>query len=245
LNRRRVVILGASGNALDILDIMDALGAPWEAAGVLDDKRDRGSKFADLPIVGALAEAATLDDAAFINGIASERTHHRKLDIIAGTGLDADRFVTLIHPLAAVSSRAEVGNGSCIGPGCAVAGKVEIGAHAWLGSRAVIGHHCVLGVGVTVAPSATLGGGVTLGAQAYVGSGAMLRPGITVEEGALIGMGAVVLRDVPAGMVVVGNPARPLLRSTGLFGTAGPMPGGRLGSAGASALSQEQTAIRR
>jgi len=232
LNRRRVVILGASGNALDILDIIDALGAPWKAAGVLDDKRGKGSKFIGLPIVGSLADAAALADTVFINGIASERTHRRKLDIIAGTGLKAARFVTLIHPLAAVSTRAEIGNGSCIGPGCAIAGQVEIGAHAWLGSRAVIGHDCVLGVGVTVAPSATLGGSVTLGAQAYVGSGAMLRPGITVGEGALIGMGAVVLRDVLAWMVVVGNPARPLVRPTAQYGQ---MLGGR---AAASALSQ-------
>ena len=237
MNRRRVVILGASGNALDILDIIDALGAPWEAAGVLDDRRDKGSKFADLPIVGSLAQAAALADVVFINGIASERTHRRKLGIIAGTGLDAARFITLIHPLAAVSRRAAIGNGSCIGPGCAVSGQVEIGAHSWLGSHAVIGHECVLGAGVTVAPSATLAGGVTLGAQAYVGTGAMLRPGITVGEGALIGMGAVVLRDVPAGMVVVGNPARPLVRSTAQCGATDQMRHGRVGTA-ASALSQ-------
>lgn len=208
----RVVILGASGNALDILDVVDALGAPWEAAGVLDDGRAKGGGFGGLPILGRLAEAGGLADVVFINGIASERTHRRKLAIIAGTGLDAARFVTLIHPLAAVSRRAAIGPGSCIGPGCAVSGQVEIGAHAWLGSHAVIGHDCVLGAGATVAPSATLAGSVTLGAQAYVGSGAVLRPGITVGEGALIGMGAVVLRDVPAGAVVVGNPARPLAR---------------------------------
>jgi sugar O-acyltransferase (sialic acid O-acetyltransferase NeuD family) len=239
VTRRPVVILGASGNALDILDIIDALGAPWEAAGVLDDGRNRGSTFAGLPIVGSLAEAATLADAVFINGIASERTHRRKLGIIAGTRLEAARFITLIHPSAAVSCRAAIGNGSCIGPGCAVSGQVEIGAHAWLGSHVVIGHDCVLGAGVTVAPSATLAGGVTLGAQAYVGTGAMLRPGITVGEGALIGMGAVVLRDVPAGTVVVGNPARPLLRSTIQYGAVGQMPHGRVGGAAASALAQE------
>ena len=171
----------------------------------------KAANSAACPSSGHLAEAAALADVVFVNGIASERTHRRKLGIIAGTGLDAARFVTLIHPLAAVSRRAAIGHGSCIGPGCAVSGQVEIGAHAWLGSHAVIGHECVLGAGVTVAPSATLAGGVTLGAQAYVGSGALLRPGITVGEGALIGMGAVVLRDVPAGVVVVGNPARPLV----------------------------------
>ena len=97
--------------------------------------RDKGSEFGGLPILGALAEAAALADVVFVNGIASERTHRRKLGIIAGTGLDATRFVTLIHPLAAVSRRAAVGHGSCIGPGCAVSGQVEIGAHAWLGSH--------------------------------------------------------------------------------------------------------------
>ncbi len=60
---------------------------------------------------------------------------------------DDARFVTLIHPLAAVSRRAKIGNGSCIGPNCAVSGQVEIGAHAWLGSHAVIGHECMLGAG--------------------------------------------------------------------------------------------------
>lgn len=209
---RRVVILGASGNALDILDIIDALGAPWEVAGVLDDGREAGSLFGGLRILGGLADAARLADVVFVNGIASERTHRRKLAIIAATGLDAARFVTLIHPLAAVSRRAAIGAGCCIGPGCAVSGQVSIGAHGWLGSHVVIGHDGVLGEGATIAPAATLAGGVTLGAQVYVGSAAVLRPGITVGEGALIGMGAVVLRDVPPGAVMVGNPARPLAR---------------------------------
>lgn len=212
MSRRRVVILGASGNALDIVDIIEALGKPWEAAGVLDDGREKGSEFGGLPILGKLAEAAALVDVVFVNGIASERTHRRKLGIIAGTGLDAASFVTITHPLAAVSRHAVIGHGSCVGPGCAVSGRVEIGAHAWLGSHTVIGHDCVLGSGATIAPAAVLAGGVTLGAQVYVGSAAVLRPGITVGEGALIGMGAVVLGDVPAGEVFVGNPAKSLTR---------------------------------
>lgn len=43
---------------------------------------------------------------------------------------------------------------------------------------------------------------------ASIGSGAVLLCGITVGENAMIGAGSVVIRDVPAGATVVGNPAR-------------------------------------
>lgn len=239
MSKVRVVILGASGNALDILDIIDALGAPWQAVGVLDDVRRKGSGFSSVPVLGLLAEATSLTNVGFVNGIGSDRTHRRKLPIIAGTGLDDDRFVTLIHPLAAVSRRTRIGPGSCIGPGCAVSGQVDIGAHVWLGSHAVIGHECVLHAGATVAPSAILAGGVTVGSQAYIGSGAVLRPGITVGDGALIGMGAVVLKDVPPGFVVVGNPGRRLAHSSARGDAARPMQNGRMGGTVAGAPRHE------
>ncbi|SRR5581483_9669909 len=43
---------------------------------------------------------------------------------------------------------------------------------------------------------------------ASIGSGATLLCGITVGENAVVGAGSVVTRDVPAGAVVAGNPAR-------------------------------------
>ena len=45
--------------------------------------------------------------------------------------------------------------------------------------------------------------------RASIGSGAVILGGVTIGEGALVGAGAVVTKDVAAGAVVVGNPARP------------------------------------
>ena len=52
--------------------------------------------------------------------------------------------------------------------------------------------------------------GPTIRRGARVGGGAILCPGVEIGEEAFVGAGAVVVRDVPARMVVVGNPARPI-----------------------------------
>jgi acetyltransferase-like isoleucine patch superfamily enzyme len=50
--------------------------------------------------------------------------------------------------------------------------------------------------------------GPTIRRGARIGGGAVLLPGIEIGEEAFVGAGAVVLQDVPARAVVVGNPAR-------------------------------------
>jgi acetyltransferase-like isoleucine patch superfamily enzyme len=50
---------------------------------------------------------------------------------------------------------------------------------------------------------------VQIGAGAYLGSGVTVREGLKIGDAAVIGMGSVVTRDVPAGEVWLGVPARP------------------------------------
>jgi len=49
---------------------------------------------------------------------------------------------------------------------------------------------------------------ITIGDNVWLGGGAIVLPGVTIGEDTVVGAGAVVARDLPAGVVAVGNPAR-------------------------------------
>jgi sugar O-acyltransferase (sialic acid O-acetyltransferase NeuD family) len=98
-----------------------------------------------------------------------------------------------------------------------VTASATIGRHFQCNIYSYVAHDCVIGDYVTFAPKVCCNGNVHIGDGAYIGTGAVLRQGTTddplvIGEGAVVGMGAVVTKSVAAGVVVVGNPARPLPR---------------------------------
>lgn len=93
--------------------------------------------------------------------------------------------------------------------------RLEIGPGAIIGEYTSIrdaNHHIESGVswhdsGYDRAP-------ITIGADVWIGHGAIVLPGVRIGDGAVVGANAVVNRDVPAGAVVGGVPAR-VLRAAG------------------------------
>ncbi|GAB2686648.1 sugar O-acetyltransferase [Thalassiella azotivora] len=53
---------------------------------------------------------------------------------------------------------------------------------------------------------------ITIGDNVWLGGGVIVLPGVTIGADTVVGAGAVVTRDLPAGVVAVGNPARVVRR---------------------------------
>ncbi len=118
------------------------------------------------------------------------------------------------HPTAAqwLQTLGRVLTGVDIDPAARMGPGLEIshGVGLVVGPDVVTGPSCVLRQCVTLGGNGRVKGMPHLGARVQVGANAVLLGPITVGDDAWIGAGAVVLCDVPAGCVAVGNPARVL-----------------------------------
>ena len=94
--------------------------------------------------------------------------------------------------------------------------RIEIGDGCMIGEYASLrdANHR-LGTGRALRYSGYDASPIVLGREVWIGRGAIVLPGVTIGDGAVVGANAVVTKDVPAGSVVVGVPARPLARRSG------------------------------
>lgn len=112
-----------------------------------------------------------------------------------------------------IMDEVSIAAGAALSPFVTIAANVTIGKCFHANLYSYVEHDCVIGDYVTFAPRVSCNGNIHIHDHAYIGTGAVIKQGTTdkplfIGKGAIIGMGAVVTKDVPAGAVVIGNPAR-------------------------------------
>ena len=191
-------IYGAGGYGKVVWDAMKKSNLVCE--GFIDDRR-RG-QWIDLPIFTP----------SFLNDINNFELHIAvgdcKVREVIAKSFQNFKFISIYHPDAIISSRAEIEAGTFLAAGSIVGPDTKVGKHSIVNHHAVIDHDCSVGDFCHIAPHVSLGGGVKVGHGALIGAGAIVLPGLIIADYAIVGAGSIVTNDVASGATVLGNPAR-------------------------------------
>ncbi len=101
-----------------------------------------------------------------------------------------------------------MGQGCIISMDCRISTNVRLGDFVFLNTGAKICHDGTVGSYTTLGPDVTLAGNVTAGEGCCFGLGAKVIQGISIGKNVTAGAGAVVIKNLPDGIIAAGIPAK-------------------------------------
>lgn len=205
----KIVIIGASGHAKVIIDLVEKEGR-YAIAGLLDISRKPDETVLGYPILGPEESLADWQEPLGITGgiIAVGDNWIRRKVADNMRKIKADfRFVTAIHPDASIGKEVSLGEGTVVMAGAVVNPVSRIGRFCILNTRCSLDHDSFMGDFASLAPGVTTGGNVSIGAYSAISLGANIIHGVSIGSHSVIGAGATVLEDIPDHTVAYGLPA--------------------------------------
>lgn len=203
----KLAVIGAGGHGKVVAELAAALGTYGEI--VFLDDRAQGS-INGFPVIGTtllLENSLSPEQFDIAVAVGNNRIRRQIAEKAAALGF---ALPVLIHPDAYVSPSATVGQGSVVMAKAAVQAGSVLKDGVIVNTAATVDHDCLLDAFVHISPGAHLSGNTHIGEESWIGTGACSRQQIRIGSRATIGAGAVIVCDIPDGMTVAGNPAKPL-----------------------------------
>lgn len=206
----RILLIGASGHAKVIIDIIERAGE-HEIVGLITAEQRHDPIFNGYPILGGFDSLPEISEERNVEGlIAAVGDNWSRSEVVRRVAdlLPTCDFVTCTHPSAQIARCVEIGSGTVIMAGAVVNSGSCIGRHCIINTRASLDHDSVIGEFASIAPGATVGGNVHIGDYSAISLGSNIIHGLTIGEHTVIGAGSAVVSDVPSYVVAYGTPAR-------------------------------------
>jgi len=206
---KRLYVYGAGGMGREIFELVNKINEKeqkWEVCGYIDDGKS-GDTIEGDKIVGGFDFLEKLtEDVDVVIGIADTSTKKKLIEKLQFKPNIS--FPAIMHPEANISKTCIIKKGCIVTYGCTVATNAILEDFVFMNTGSDVGHDTIIGKYSTIMPSVNISGCCEIGECVLFGTKASIIPGKKVGNKSTIGAGAVVFRDIPEKVTVLGNPGK-------------------------------------
>lgn len=210
------ILWGATGQAIVLEELLSNQNS--KIIALFDNNNSIASPFSHIPLFFGkrafedwLYQNEKNEMPRFLVAIGGNHGHSRKdiFQYLESKGLIPQ---TVIHSTAFIAYNSQIGKGCQILAQSSVCAKAVLGDSVIINTGASIDHESFIGDYTHIAPNATICGSVIIENKCFIGANATILPKVRIGENSIIGAGAVVTKDVKSNSIMVGNPARLLIK---------------------------------
>jgi sugar O-acyltransferase (sialic acid O-acetyltransferase NeuD family) len=208
--KKNILIIGASGHAKVIIDIIEKENT-YTIFGLIDTYKKKGDKLYDYDILGKETDIPKIVEENDIYGgvIAIGDNWVRKLMFEKISNLSIDfKYITTIHPDAIIGSNLKIGDGVVVMPGVVINSNVRIDNCCILNTKSFLGSNSIMKDFSSLGPGAVVDYNVTIEDCSVISLGVCVVNNMTIGKNSIIGAGSTVVDDIPISVIAFGTPAK-------------------------------------
>lgn len=204
---RQLLIVGARGFGREVLNYIQQDNPLFTVKGFLDEKSDALAGYGrDIGIIGAPFTYLPEANDVFIAALGDPQLRFKYTSTLRD--VHHVDFATVVHPRANVAAHSHIRHGCIIAPNVGISCDVSIGEFTCIQEYTVIGHDTQIGNWCQINAHCTIAGGAKIGHFVTIHPNCVITSNAVIGDGVTVAAGSVVIGKVPAGITVIGNPAR-------------------------------------
>lgn len=210
MKNKNIYVIGVGPYSIVMAELAEVCGYSVKGYYHFNSSRN-GEEYFGKSIISSTSELLSnkIKDKNFLLSMGDNKI---RLDLAKKLRDKGANVPSIIHPTVELSPTATIKQGVILKRNVSIQSVVKIARDTIIADNTVVCHHSTIGKGCLIAGACIVGAYTKIKSKVFIGQGVIIPSGKVqkIKKSAKIGAGSVVLKNVEAYQVVVGNPAKHL-----------------------------------
>jgi len=196
--QKKIILVGGGGHCKACIDVIEQEGR-FTIAGIVDIPEKKQHNVLGYPVIGSDADLAKLIKISpnVLITLGQIKSPNRRMELFNDLKQMGAHFPVIQSPLAYVSPRAQVAEGTIVMHHALVNAGARVGRNCIINTKALVEHDAVIEDHCHIATGAIINGGTVVQSGSFVGSNAVSKEYVEIGKNAVIGCGAKITKNIP------------------------------------------------